>query len=65
MSQASISDDESQLSLPPLLVTKSALVPDPGDNGSVFQATLAARAPVLVLSQRPKRGAQKRSCTKA
>ena len=41
MSQASISDDESQLSS----VLFSTTIPsiDPGDSGSVFQATPAAR----------------------
>jgi hypothetical protein len=62
MSQASISDDESQLSSVLSLTTTPSI--DPGDSGSVFQATLAARVPVPLL-QRPSRKAQKRNRTQA
>jgi hypothetical protein len=62
MSQASILDNESQLSLVLSLTTTPSI--DPSDSGLVFQATLAAKAPVPLL-QRPLRKAQKRNRSQA
>jgi hypothetical protein len=62
MSQASILDDESQLSSVLSLTTTPSI--DPSDSGLVFQATPAAKAPVPLL-QRPSRKAQKRNRSQA
>jgi len=53
MSQASNSDNESRLSSIPFSID------DPGDGGSVWKPTKAAKALVLPLVQRPRREAQK------
>jgi hypothetical protein len=60
--QALISDNKSQLSSAFSLTTTPSI--DPGNSSSVFQATPAARAPLLLL-QHPSRKAQKRNYTQA
>ena len=62
MSQPFDSDDDSQfLSLPPSTASRS----DPGDSASVFQPTVASRAPVPLLVSRPQRSSQKRNARQA
>jgi hypothetical protein len=55
MSQASNLDNE----------LKTASKADPGDRGSVWKPTKAAKAPVPPLVQRPRRGAQKKRGSQA
>jgi hypothetical protein len=55
MSQASNSDNES----------KTISEADPGDRGSVWKPTKAAKAPVPPLVQRPCRGVQKKKGSQA
>jgi hypothetical protein len=64
MSYMSLSDKESE---PSSIAPSSTATPsiDPGDTGSIFEATVASRAPVTLLQSRPRREGRKRTYIQA